>query len=88
VLRNGKSLPGLKQVAWETFCGFHLLYDLRQSQLDSLELPHCKGEMIRPLLTCLGVPLLYGGDMVQSGKGAGEKLEISFFFKDLFIYYM
>ena len=32
-----------------------MLYDLKQSQLDGLELFHCTGEMVWPPLTWLGV---------------------------------
>lgn len=38
-----------------------LLCHLRQSQLDGVELPHHKGEMVRPLLTWLGAPRHDGG---------------------------
>lgn len=33
-----------------------LLYDPRQSQLSGFELPHCKGEIVLPLLAWLGAP--------------------------------
>lgn len=38
--KNEKYLPILKQVAWEREVLWSWLYDLKQSQLDGLELPH------------------------------------------------
>lgn len=37
-------------IAWERSCGRSLLYDPSR-QLNGLELPHRKGEVVRPLLT-------------------------------------
>lgn len=49
------------------------LYDPRQSQLDDLELPHHKGEMVQPLVAWIGTPPHpHEGDMVQPANRCRE----------------